>query len=254
MRARPFPLPWLEPGDEFPPVEQAWGPASDAPGLLAAGGSLDPNTLRRAYAHGIFPWFNSGQPILWWNPDPRMVLKTAQFRLHRSLRKTLHRFIRDPACEIRINSAFEQVIQACASSPRRGQNGTWIVPSMVQAYVALHHAGLAHSVETWVQGRLVGGLYCVALGRAVYGESMFARTTDASKIALAALVAFSRHHEIELIDCQQNTRHLASLGADEIPRRDFLTHIERAQKQAAPVWHFRPLYWDLLLTSAAPSL
>ena len=253
MRARPFPLPWLEPRENFPPISQAWGPDSDAPGLLAAGGSLDVATLRQAYGHGIFPWFSTGQPVLWWSPDPRMVLEVAQFRLHRSLRKTLRKFASSPGCEIRIDSAFEQVIQACAGSPREGQDGTWIVPPMVQAYGELHRAGYAHSIETWIDGQLVGGLYCVALGRAVFGESMFARVTDASKVALAALVAFCRHHGIAMIDCQQNTRHLASLGAHEIPRVDFLRHIETAQREPAPRWRFEPLYWHELMTASTES-
>jgi leucyl/phenylalanyl-tRNA--protein transferase len=251
MRARPLPLSWLEPGDDFPPVDQAWGPGSEAPGLLAAGGSLDVDSLCRAYANGIFPWFSAGQPILWWSTDPRMVLDVAQFRLHRSLRKTLQKFIITPGCEIRIDSTFEQVISACAGSPRPGQDGTWIVPAMVQAYVAMHRAGLAHSVETWVDGQLVGGLYCIALGRAVYGESMFARSTDASKIALAALVAFCRHQGITRIDCQQNTSHLASLGAREIPRVDFLRHVAAARQEPPPAWRFEPLYWRELMTDAA---
>lgn len=248
MRTRRVPLPWLEPGEAFPPVSQAWGRDSDAPGLLAAGGLLDVATLREAYGHGIFPWFSRGQPVLWWSPDPRMVLEVAQFRLHRSLRKTLRKFALSASCEIRIDSAFEQVIQACASSPREGQDGTWIVPQMVQAYGELHRAGDAHSVETWIDGQLVGGLYCVARGRAVFGESMFARVADASKIALAALVAFCRHHGIAMIDCQQNTRHLASLGAHEIPRVDFLRHIEAAQTEPGPRWRFDPLYWRELMT------
>lgn len=253
MQARTHHLPWLQAGDEFPPVEQAWGAGSEAPGLLAAGGGLDVDTLRRAYARGIFPWFSSGQPILWWSTDPRMVLPTAQWRMHRSLRKTLQRFVLDARCEVRFDTAFEHVLQACAGSPRPGQDGTWIVPSMVQAYAALQRAGDAHSVETWVDGQLVGGLYCVALGKAVYGESMFTRVSDASKIALAALVAFCRHHGIAIIDCQQNTRHLASLGAREIPRVDFLRHIGIAQFEAGPVWRFEPLYWREVLTAPAES-
>jgi len=253
MRTRRVPLPWLEPGETFPPVSQAWSRNSDAPGLLAAGGCLDVATLREAYGHGIFPWFSSGQPILWWSPDPRMVLEVERFRLHRSLRKTLRKFASTAGCEIRIDTAFDQVIQACAGSPREGQDGTWIVPPMVQAYGELHRAGHAHSVETWIDGQLVGGLYCVALGRAVFGESMFARVTDASKIALAALVAFCRHHGIAMIDCQQNTRHLASLGAHEIPRIDFLRHIDAAQREPGPRWRFEPLYWRELMTAIPES-
>ena len=249
MPKRPVPLPWLEPGDDFPLVTQAWGHDSDAPGLLAAGGQLDVSTLRKAYAEGIFPWFSAGQPVLWWSPDPRMVLQVSEFRLHRSLRKTLQKFRAMPGCEVRIDTAFDQVIQACASSPREGQSGTWIVPAMVQAYQELHRAGFAHSVETWVDDQLVGGLYCVALGRAVFGESMFAHATDASKIALAALVCFCRAHCIRQIDCQQNTRHLASLGAREMPRSDFLAAVRQARAEPAPTWRFEPLYWQHLSVS-----
>lgn len=246
MRSQPSPLPWLSPGQDFPPVSQAWGQDSQAPGLLAAGGTLDTATLCAAYAHGIFPWFSEGQPILWWSPDPRMVLNVAEFRLHRSLRKTLQKFRSLPGCEIRIDSAFDEVIQACSSSPREGQSSTWILPEMVQAYRALHRAGFAHSVETWIDGQLVGGLYCVALGQAVFGESMFTRIADASKIALAALVCFCKHHGIRLIDCQQNTRHLASLGAHEVTRAAFLQQVEIAKQQKSPLWHFDALYWQAL--------
>jgi leucyl/phenylalanyl-tRNA--protein transferase len=230
-------------------VDQALGLDSPMPGLLAAGGSLDVDTLRQAYSLGIFPWFSEGQSILWWSPDPRMVLEVSQFRLHRSLRKTLQKFRHAPHCEIRFDTAFEAVIQACASSPRDGQAGTWILPPMVRAYGALHRAGLAHSVEVWMSGQLVGGLYCVALGKAVFGESMFSRQADASKIALAALVAFCRQHGIVQIDCQQNTRHLASLGAREMPRADFLAQVCQGLAQPSPDWHFQPLYWRHILPS-----
>ena len=241
-------LPWLEPGDQFPDVAQTWGETDPIPGLLAAGGALDVDTLLQAYGHGIFPWFSDGQPILWWSPDPRMVLQTANFRLHRSLRKTLEKFRRDAACEIRINHAFGDVIRACATSPRDGQAGTWILPQMVEAYESLHRAGYAHSVETWVDGVLVGGLYCVAVGKAVFGESMFARSTDASKIALAALVALCRRNQIPMVDCQQNTRHLASLGAAELPRAVFVEHITHHHTLPTPEWVFEPLYWREILT------
>ena len=244
-------LPWLEPGEPFPPVSGAWGHRSEAPGLLAAGGRLDVATLQSAYSHGIFPWFSTGQPILWWSPDPRMVLNVSAFRLHRSLRKTLLAFRASPRCEIRFDSAFDRVIGHCASSEREGQNGTWIVPDMVQAYGALHRVGFAHSVETWIDGELAGGLYCVALGRAVFGESMFTLRPDASKIALAALVCFCRQAGISAIDCQQNTRHLASLGAAEMTRRAFLEGVQAALPLAAPTWQFEPLYWRELLHSDA---
>ena len=240
-------LPWLAPGDPLPDAALAWGESDPVPGLLAAGGGLDVASLLQAYAHGIFPWFSEGQPILWWSPDPRMVLDVERFRLHRSLRKTLERFRAAPDCEIRIDHDFETVIQACARAPRAGQSGTWILPEMVRAYMALHQAGHAHSVETWIGGELAGGLYCVGIGRAVFGESMFSRQPDASKIALAGLVAFCRHHGIPVIDCQQNTRHLASLGAREVARAAFVQHATRAATQAAPRWQFDPVYWDSIL-------
>ncbi len=246
-------LPWLEPGDDFPHVTQAWGPDTPAPGLLAAGGALDVATLKRAYAAGIFPWFGPNEPILWWSTEPRMVLQTRHFKLHPSLRKTLQQFRQNAQCEIRIDSAFSQVIHACSTSQRAGQSGTWIVPDMVRAYQALHESGCAHSVETWVQGELVGGLYCVSMGKAVFGESMFAKTTDASKIALTALVGFCRAHGIAMIDCQQNTRHLASLGAAQMSRVDFLQQVEQGLAQAAPLWKFKPQYWNELMPKAAPT-
>ena len=244
-------LPWLEPGEPFPDVAQAWGAAAPAPGLLAAGGALDVPTLRQAYTHGIFPWFSAGQPILWWSPEPRMVLQTAHFRLHRSLRKTLQALLLQGRLEVRMDTAFTSVIGACAEAPRRGQDGTWILPEMVAAYTALHQAGFAHSVETWIDGELVGGLYCVAVGRAVFGESMFARRTDASKMALAALVAFCRQHGIPQVDCQQNTGHLATLGAAEMPRQAFLEVVQAQQTAPAPCWTFEPLYWKQVLASPA---
>lgn len=244
-------LPWLQPGDPFPPASTAWGPDHPAPGLLAAGGALDVDSLVRAYRGGIFPWFSTDQPILWWSTSPRMVLPVDAFRLHRSLGKTLRRGLREGWFEVRFDSAFAEVIQACASSPRDGQAGTWIVPDMVQAYLRLHRAGHAHSVETWIDGELTGGLYCVAIGKAVFGESMFARRTDASKLALCALVAFCRAQGVDIIDCQQNTRHLASLGAREIPREDFLDHVAAASSAPALDWSFKPVYWNSLVPMAA---
>ena len=246
METLPRPIPWLSDGEVFPPTSDAWALNDPAPGLLAAGSTLEVETLVDAYSHGIFPWFSVGQPILWWSPDPRMVLKTAQFRLHASLRKTLLRFRSDELCEVRIDSAFESVIKACAATPRLGQSGTWIVPDMVKAYINLHAAGHAHSVETWVRGELVGGLYCVNVGGMVFGESMFADARDASKIALCALVAFCRAQGITMIDCQQNTRHLASLGAQEISREAFTAHVTNTSKHPAPMWQFDPVYWNQL--------
>ena len=254
MGKRPRPVPWLAAWETFPPLERAWGHEDPAPGLLAAGAALDVPTLIQAYSQGIFPWFSLGQPVLWWSPDPRMVLRTADFKLHRSLRKSLLHFLDRPECEIRFDSAFERVISACASKARDGQAGTWIVPDMVKAYSVLHQAGHAHSVETWVEGELTGGLYCVNLGRMVFGESMFADRTDASKMALAALVAFCRAQDIPLIDCQQNTRHLASLGAAEISRAEFVTHLGRCVGKTAPRWQFETVYWNQILTPRRPTL
>lgn len=247
MSRRTPPLAWLAPGEAFPDPAQAWGPRSSAPGLLAAGGSLDVETLARAYRSGIFPWFSDGQPILWWSTDPRMVLRPVEFKLHRSLRKTLQRFVDDAHCELRIDSAFDAVIQACATSHREGQDGTWILPDMVEAYRELHRAGLTHSVETWIDGELVGGLYCVCIGRAVFGESMFTRVPDASKIALAGLVALCAAQDVPQIDCQQNTRHLASLGAREVDRREFLATVAEQAGAPALQWRFDSVYWSHIL-------
>lgn len=246
-------LPWLNPGDPFPDPSQAWDARQPAPGLLAAGGALDVDSLHRAYSGGIFPWFSEGQPILWWSTDPRMVLFTEEFRLHRSLRKTLAKFVANPACEVRFDSDFDAVINACATSTRPGQSGTWIVPAMVAAYQAFHRAGFAHSVETWIDGRLAGGLYCVGMGRAVFGESMFTNVPDASKIALAALVAWCRHERVAMIDCQQNTRHLASLGAREVARRDFVQQVTREARKPPARWQFLPVYWDAVLSYPTPA-
>jgi leucyl/phenylalanyl-tRNA--protein transferase len=237
----------LKPGDPFPPLSHAWPETSPAPGLLAVGGALDVPTLTAAYSATIFPWFSEGEPILWWSPDPRMVLHVADFRLHRSLRKTLKRFRLDPACEIRVDTAFEAVIDACGRTPRPGQSGSWIGPEMRNAYTALHQAGRAHSVETWIDGRLCAGLYCVCIGRAVFGESMFTEVTDGSKLALAALVALCRREGLPLIDCQQNTRHLAFMGAAEMPRAEFAASVQALLPQPPPSWRFEPVYWDALM-------
>jgi leucyl/phenylalanyl-tRNA--protein transferase len=248
MRRPQTPVPWLDAGEAFPPLQSAWGEHDPAPGLLAAGGALDVQTLVRAYGQGIFPWFSPGQPILWWSPDPRMALQTADFKLHRSLKKTLRRFLVEPGCSLRFDTAFDRVIQACADTPREGQPGTWIVPEMIAAYSELHRAGHAHSVETWVNGELAGGLYCVNLGGMVFGESMFAHHTDASKIALAGLVSFCKAKGLPLIDCQQNTGHLASLGAAEMTRADFAARVNFQTQLARPQWLFDDLYWQTILT------
>ncbi|MEO8279325.1 MAG: leucyl/phenylalanyl-tRNA--protein transferase [Ideonella sp.] len=242
---------WLQTDDDpLPDTSHALAARSQAPGLLAAGGSLNPQRLHEAYSHGVFPWFSDGQPVLWWSPDPRMVLQTRDFKLSRSLRKVLARFVRTPGCEIRIDSDFTRVISACAGSARAGQSGTWIVTPMIQAYLRWHQLGSVHSVETWIDGELVGGLYGVSLGRMFFGESMFSRRTDASKIALAALVCFCTANQIDVIDCQQNTGHLASLGAAEWPRSRFEQHLRATVELSAPAdWTYHPALWQHLLGS-----
>jgi leucyl/phenylalanyl-tRNA---protein transferase len=239
-------LPWLEPGQNFPPVSQTWQANTIAPGLLAAGGALDTASLCRAYRQGIFPWFGKDEPIHWWSPDPRMVLESSKFKLHPSLKKTIKKFSQSSACEIRIDTAFKQVISACAMSARRGQKSTWIVPEMIAAYCALHEAGYAHSIETWIDGKLVGGLYCVAIGKSVFGESMFSQSTDSSKIALAALVSFCNKNGILQIDCQQNTKHLATMGGGVISREKFNTNIAAGIEQIPPDWAFDRSDWQFL--------
>ncbi len=223
--------------------------ASGMKGLVAAGGGLSVQRLLEAYSQGMFPWYSEGQPILWWSPSPRMVLEVENFKLHRSLRKTLQKFVQMPFSSVTFDTAFDRVIEHCSTFKRQGQNGTWILQDMVGAYQALHRAGFAHSVETWIDGELVGGLYCVSIGKAIFGESMFALQTDASKIALSALVAFAKQNEIRWIDCQQNTRHLASLGAHEIAQVDFLHAVNKAVTQTAPTWEFLPLYWKNLFST-----
>ncbi len=217
----------------FPPVELA---LESPNGLLAAGGDLSPARLLDAYRHGIFPWFNENDPILWWSPDPRMVLFPAEFKISRTLRKTL----RNGEYEVRTDTAFEQVMRACAA-PRNGQAGTWIVEEMVAAYCELHRMGYAHSVETWMDGELAGGLYGMAIGSMFYGESMFCRRTDASKIALAHLARQLERHGFGMIDCQMNTPHLASLGAREIPRDEFILRLrELIHYPPVSPWQLEP--------------
>lgn len=205
------------PNQDFPPVDQA---LPDPNGLLAVGGDLSPARLLKAYRHGIFPWYNEGEPILWWSPDPRLVLFPEKIRVSRSLRKTL----KQGKFQITFDKAFVDVIEGCAK-PRGDEDneGTWITPEMKSAYVRLHRLGHAHSVETWQDNQLVGGLYGVAIGRVFYGESMFYRRSNASKAAFVTLVEKLKSWHYGLIDCQVHTRHLTTLGAEVIPRRRFVT-------------------------------
>jgi leucyl/phenylalanyl-tRNA---protein transferase len=208
----------LGPDSPFPPAEQA---LSDPNGLLAIGGDLSASRLLAAYSNGIFPWFSEGQPILWWSPDPRMVLFPEELKISRSMAKRL----KHTDYEVRFNTAFTQVMQACAQAPRPEQDGTWITDTMIEAYTALHVSGYAWSAETWVDDALVGGLYGVVIGRMFYGESMFHRMTDGSKIAFIHLVQHLQQQGFKLIDCQMKTAHLASLGAREISRQAFLQQL-----------------------------
>jgi leucyl/phenylalanyl-tRNA--protein transferase len=227
-------IPWLDADTPFPEVATALTEAEGAPGLLAAGGDLSPQRLLQAYRQGIFPWFSEGQPILWWSTDPRMVLFTDRFVVSHSLKKKLRKVQKsmdeEGEWQVRFDSAFEEVMRACAA-PRRDSGGTWISEDIVRGYRALHRSGYAHSSELWHHGELVGGAYGVAIGRMFYGESMFARETDASKIALAYLVTFLQNKGVRMIDCQQETEHLASLGALPIPRGEFIRHLREATEQ-----------------------
>jgi leucyl/phenylalanyl-tRNA--protein transferase len=205
--------------DWFPPLDQA---LREPPGLLAAGGDLSPARLLAAYERGIFPWYSDQQPILWWSPDPRMVLFPAEFKLSRSLSKTL----RTGQLRTRLDSAFGPTIRACAA-PRRSGPDTWLNPEMIESYEELYRRGFGHSVETYQDGRLVGGLYGIQLGRIFFGESMFSEVRDASKVAMARLVEESRAREIAVIDCQIASSHLASLGAREVSRNEFAALLRR---------------------------
>lgn len=224
---------WLDLQSRFPPLSAA---LAEPNGLLAIGGDLAPRRLVTAYRRGIFPWYSEGQPILWWSPDPRMVLYVDELRVSRSLGKR----VRASAYEMRVDSAFRSVIQACADTPRSGQGGTWITSVMIDAYCELHRLGYAHSVESWRDGRLVGGLYGLALGRMFFGESMFAHETDASKVALVQLVALLQRLQVPLIDCQQETRHLAAFGARPISRIRFAAHLAELIHSDDPPTGWRP--------------
>ncbi len=234
-------IPWLTENTPFPPVTQALHTPN---GLLAASSELSPERLLAAYHNGIFPWFSPGDPVLWWSPDPRMILVPQEFKVSASLAKV----IRNSDYQLRTDTAFEQVMRAC-SQPHAGQQGTWIDERIISAYCALHHQGYAHSVETWIDGKLVGGLYGIAIGQMFYGESMFSHRSNASKIALAHLARQLARWQSELpmptrggmIDCQMSTPHLASLGGKEIPRNEFVARLkELVNCTPVAVWKFDP--------------
>ncbi|MGO9378598.1 MAG: leucyl/phenylalanyl-tRNA--protein transferase [Dissulfurispiraceae bacterium] len=204
---------------DFPSPELA-----EHDGLLAVGGDLSVDRLILAYSMGIFPWYSDGYPILWWSPDPRMILIPKELKVSRSLRQTIKKGV----YKITMNQAFEQVISHCANIPRGEGNGTWITAEMRAAYILLHKAGYAHSVEAWNGNELAGGLYGVILGKAFFGESMFAKKSNASKMAFAKLVELLSERGFELIDCQVSTQHLRSVGAREVPRTEFLEMLKKA--------------------------
>ena len=214
----------------FPPPDYA-----DASGLIAVGGDLSSERLLEAYRVGIFPWYSDDQPILWWSPDPRFVLEPDEFKISRSLKRTLNRNI----FKVTFDRVFEDVIAACSTVPREGQRGTWITPEMRDAYIELHGLGYAHSVETWFAGNLVGGLYGVSLGKAFFGESMFHKKADASKVALATLVEKLKSWGFHFIDSQMTTEHMMRLGAREMPRRIFLKRLQSALRHSTKrgKWH-----------------
>ena len=204
----------------FPPVDLA-----TPEGLLAVGGDLQPERLLEGYRHGIFPWYSGDQPILWWSPDPRTVLFPAKLHISRSLKRSL----RPGLFSVTLDRCFRAVMTACAEPrPQYPDGGTWITAEMLAAYTRLHELGYAHSVETWKEGQLVGGLYGVALGGAFFAESMFTHTSDASKVALVSLVRHLQTWGFLLMDCQQSSPHVTALGAEAIPRRDFLDHLTSA--------------------------
>jgi leucyl/phenylalanyl-tRNA--protein transferase len=222
---------WLGPHDPFPnPLLEA-DPDPSVPGLIAVSEQIYPGQLARAYQQGIFPWYSDNQPVLWWSPDPRMVLKPSNFKCSDSLRKIIRLFCQNTQSQVEVDGDFGAVIRSCATSARKDQDGTWITHEIMDAYTALHEQGNAHSIAVIEDGQLMGGLYCVSFGGMVFGESMFSRKTNASKIALAALSAWCLANEVYMIDCQQETAHLLSLGAAPIARKDFLEQLQVSLNQ-----------------------
>jgi leucyl/phenylalanyl-tRNA---protein transferase len=230
---------WIDASDPLPPTRQALTLAEGANGLLAAGADLSAERLTEAYSKGIFPWFSRGEPVLWWSPSPRMVLRLDEFKVSKSFRKSIQAALDDPHLQITADQDFQAVMQACAA-PRESQSGTWISPPMISAYTDLHQQGLAHSIEVRSQGQLVGGLYCVAIGKMVFGESMFSRQPNASKLALATLVSWLKQQGARMIDCQQHTAHLASLGGREIDRQEFEDDVSTLTVCAPLPWKTSP--------------
>jgi len=222
---------WLGLDDPFPnPIEEP-DPDPSVPGLIAVSEKIYPGQLEAAYQVGIFPWYSDNQPILWWSPDPRMVLKPQDFKCSDSLKKSIRHFCSDPNAQILVDSDFGAVVRACATSKRKEQDGTWITHEIMEAYTQLYEQGHAHSIAVIMQNQLIGGLYCVSFGGMVFGESMFSRQTNASKLALAALCAWCQQHQVAMIDCQQETQHLRSLGAAPMSREAFLSQMQLSLNQ-----------------------
>ena len=222
---------WLEQDDPFPPCHVALQGLDGLNGLLAASAEVGLRRLIQAYEQGIFPWYSEGQPVLWWSPDPRMVLYLNEFKWSHSLRKNLTQ-AGNADWQFRIDSDFEGTMRACALSPRPGQQGTWITEAIIEHYLAMHRLGMAHSFEAWHGDTLLGGGYGVSLGRMFYGESMFTRVPNASKLALGCFIHFLRQRSFVMMDCQQKTAHLASLGAREISRQQFVREMQALRQQA----------------------
>ena len=232
-------IPWIDESRTFPSPRRFIQTNPELPDdLLALSESMDEELLLSAYQQGIFPWYSDGQPVMWWCTSPRMVLNTAEIKITHSLSKKIKQVLKNPLWEIRVDTAFVDVIQACANAQRKNQQGTWITNEIISYYSILHERGFAHSVETWFEGHLVGGLYGINLGKMFYGESMFMHVTDASKLALAALCAWCNEVGIRLIDCQQHTQHLSSLGAKPISKIEFLDWIESQTKLSPPSWNW----------------
>ena len=232
-------IPWLGPNDPFPDPRSQPDPDPEVPGLLAVSERIYSGQLERAYRSGIFPWYSDHQPVLWWSPDPRMTLNPANLKISQSLRKTIRACLDDPSLTLRVDHDFSGVMRACATTERQGQDGTWITHEIMDAYTALHEQGHAHCITLEQNQQAIGGLYCVSFGGMVFGESMFSKVRDSSKLALAALCAWCYDHRVTLIDCQQETAHLRSLGAKPLPRNYFLQHLQQALSQKEPwPWNF----------------
>jgi leucyl/phenylalanyl-tRNA---protein transferase len=231
---------WLGAQDPFPNPLLVDDPDASVPGLIAVSQHIYPDQLEAAYKLGIFPWYSDNQPVLWWSPDPRMVLRANAFKCSHSLQKTIRQFLADDSKELLVDDNFGAVLRSCATIGRKNQDGTWITHEIASAYEGLFNRGHAHSIAIIDNGHLIGGLYCVSFGGMVYGESMFSRKPNASKIALAALCAWCNLNQVQIIDCQQETEHLKSLGASPISRHDFLKHVQATVNQTniARIWNF----------------